>query len=64
MKSESDVSTETKQSQELRVISFRAPAIVQRQIDALQATWGENITHVIHRAIAIAHERECVKRRS
>lgn len=47
-----------------RVVSFRAPSIVQRQLAALSLTWGESVTHVIHRAIAIAHDREFGKRRS
>jgi hypothetical protein len=46
-------------SKEPKMVSFRAPSVVQKQIGALQSVWGENITHVIHRAIAIAHEREC-----
>lgn len=50
-------------SSEAKVMSFRAPLIVQKQLVDLKRKWGDNITHVIHRCIAIAHERECGKKR-
>ena len=46
-----------------KVLSFRAPKIVQKQLAELVAAWGESATHAIHRAIAMAHEREFRKRR-
>lgn len=51
------------ESKVARVVSFRAPSIVLRQLAALNETWGESVTHVIHRAIAMAHEREFGKKR-
>jgi hypothetical protein len=46
------------------VVSFRAPRIVRKQLQELAERWGENTTHVIHRAVAIAYEREFGKKRS
>ena len=53
-----------KADQEKRVLSFRAPKIVRKQIAELVERWGESTTHAIHRAIAIAHEKEFGKKRS
>lgn len=49
------------ESQEKKVLSFRAPKIVQKQLAELASLWGESLTHVIHRAIALAYERESNK---
>lgn len=49
---------EHEKNQASRVLSFRAPMIVLRQLAALRSRWGESITHVLHRAIAQAYERE------
>jgi hypothetical protein len=54
----------TEESKDRRVLSFRAPKIVQKQIAELMAAWGENTTHVVHRALAIAHSKEFGKKRS
>ena len=54
-KIEVEVTTEPAKS---KVLSFRAPKIVQKQLADLVMNWGENATHVIHRAIAIAHQKE------
>jgi len=48
----------TKTSEASRVLSFRAPLIVLRQLAALKERWGESVTHVLHRAIAQAYDRE------
>jgi hypothetical protein len=59
-------SEQTKEAASLKgqpVISFRAPPIVRKQLEALKAAWGENFTQVIHRAIASAYEKETGKRR-
>lgn len=53
----------TEETKAARVISFRAPSIVRRQLAALNEAWGESVTHVIHRAIAMAHDKEFGKRR-
>lgn len=58
------VEDDKKEPKPAKVMSFRAPSIVQRQLEALEHAWGESTTHVIHRAIAIAHEKEFGKRRS
>jgi len=49
---------------EKRVISFRASKIVNKQIAELTERWGESTTRAIHRAVAIAHEKEFGKKRS
>lgn len=64
METNSQEPVDAKRENVRRVISFRAPRIVQRQIENLKEVWGEDITHVIHRAITMAHEREFKRRRT